>query len=411
MTNGSNVETRWCLTLLGAAVAALAAGCGGGGGAGESAEPTSAATSNAGATAGSSQPAAATGTSSATGTAGATTGTTTAGSTAGTPAAAGTVTTPGTAQGAVITDEGLSILGANRWTENPQVFYDDVRGGFEAVGAALGAEVGIDAKSPWGSRSKAGLRFRYEQGTTRSGDTGLIYRANGYHTVLGSPRYSGTGKVYDRMYVSWWYKPSIHPNSQGASNKFIRLWDEGNGYGTRISWTQMHMTCDVPAGYKPEVSWRSWGGNVAQWNRHEIEASLDQPIVRTWVNGVAGHVHPCVKDPKQSARPMYLYVLGFDHGGNADGTNSYLDMVTEMADIYIANSPARVELSDSPTWSAAQRRELQPVRAWAPGRIDLKYVRGTLPKGAQLYAYVVNADGSVAEAGQPVSCRTKAGVC
>jgi len=247
-------------------------------------------------------------------------------------------------------------------------------------------------------------RFKYESATTRSGEIGVVYRGAGYRPIFGKPRYTGSASAFDHLYVSWWYRPSIDPGSEGASNKFIRLWDDGNGYGTRISWTQMHMTCDVPAGYTPEVSWKSWGGNAGQWNRMEVDANLARPLVSAWVNGAVRHQHPCVKDPAQASKPLWVYVLGFDHGGNADGSVSYQDMVTEVADIYIANSPARVEISDSPTWAAATRREVLPVKHWDAQRIDLGFLRGVFPAGTPLYAYVINPDGSTTAQGTLVTC-------
>ncbi|RYH70898.1 MAG: hypothetical protein EON54_01145 [Alcaligenaceae bacterium] len=306
------------------------------------------------------------------------------------------------------------IEGKNPWTENPMMFWDDVNAAFEASGLPLGAEVpvgpgklyraGTPPARPESPELKT-TRFKYQRTSdTRSGEAGVVYTGVGPKPILSYPEYNGPARTFNKMYVSWWYKPSISPGAEGASNKFVRFWDEGNGKGTRVSWTQMHLTCTVPVDYKPEVSWGNWwenGGIVGKWNRHEVELDLSVPRVRNWVNGVAGHNHPCVKDPAYSENPIALALIGFDHGGGKNGYD-YLTMKTSIDDIYISNSPARVELSDSPTWSGAGQREVLPVKNWSPTKIELGEVRGVLKATTQLYAYVVAPNGSVNAAGIPL---------
>lgn len=318
-------------------------------------------------------------------------------------------TTPATVLTARWIAGGVVIEGRNPWNENPMMFWDDVATAFAASGLPDGAEVPAGADKLYGASSTVvASRFKYQRTSeTRSGEAGVVYAATGHKPVLSYPNYNGPARTFNKMYVSWWYKPSVSPGAEGASNKFIRLWDNGNGYGTRISWTQMHMTCAVPADYKPEVSWGNWwdkGGVAGRWNRHEVEVDLSVPHVRTWVNGVAGHNHPCVKSADYANSPIRIGLIGFDHGGYADNTHGYDTMKTAMDDIYIANSPARVELSDSPTWSTASNREVLPVKSWAPNRIELGQVRGVLKGAAKLYVYVVAPDGSVNANGMALSC-------
>ncbi len=318
-------------------------------------------------------------------------------------------TTTASALTATWTANGVVIEGRNPWTENPMMFWDDVAAAFAASGLPDGAEVPAGADKLYGASSTVvASRFKYQRTSeTRSGEQGVVYAATGHKPVLSYPNYNGPARTFNKMYISWWYKPSISPGAEGASNKFIRFWDNANGYGTRISWTQMHMTCTVPADYKPEVSWGNWwesGGVAGQWNRHEVELDLSVPRVRTWVNGKAGHNHPCVKSEDYATSPIRVGLIGFDHGGYADNTHGYDTMKTSMDDIYIANSPARVELSDSPTWSTASRREVLPVKNWAPNRIEVGQVRGVLKGAAKLYVYVVAPDGSVNANGMALSC-------
>src|SRR5690606_17534078 len=103
-----------------------------------------------------------------------------------------------------------------------------------------------------------------------------------------------TRNLLRHIYVSWWYRPSVSPSSAGGSNKFIRIWDNGSGYGTRISWTQMHLTCESDKNY---VTWGGWTGNVGEWNHHAIYVDLDTGNIKTWANGKLIHDAPCAKHP------------------------------------------------------------------------------------------------------------------
>ncbi|MDP3229156.1 MAG: fibronectin type III domain-containing protein [Acidovorax sp.] len=310
----------------------------------------------------------------------------------------------------------IVIEGKNPWTENPMMFWDDVSAAFQASGLPLGSEVPVGPGQMYraGTPSLPSLmtsHFKYQRTSeTRSGEVGVVYAGVGPKPILSYPEYNGPARTFNKMYVSWWYKPSISPGAEGASNKFVRFWDDGNGKGTRVSWTQMHLTCTVPVDYEPEVSWGTWwenGGIAGKWNRHEVELDLSVPRVRNWVNGVAGHNHPCVKHPAYSEKPIALGLIGFDHGGYDNGGGdkgyNYQTMKTSIDDIYISNSPARVELSDSPTWSGAGQREVLPVKSWAPTKIELGQVRGVLKATTKLYVYVVAPNGSVNANGIPLN--------
>ncbi len=252
----------------------------------------------------------------------------------------------------------------------------------------------------------------FEKTATRSGVlepvySGLPSDAFGGSTFLGKPHYnSGAAPLFNKLYISWWYKPSMSPAVEEASNKFLRVWDDGNGKGTRISWTQMHMDCSL---YSPtevhQVQWKGWGGVVGEWNRQEAYAGLNVGQFRTWINGDMTHDFACEKSPAFPEKPLFVGVLGFDHGGYDDGRpKGYRNMKTRLDDIYIANSLARIEISDSPTWLAAKKREVLPIKTWAPNKIEATMLKGVLGSATSLYAYVVGADGQVNDVGIKLVC-------
>ena len=201
------------------------------------------------------------------------------------------------------------------------------------------------------------------------------------------------------LYVSWWYRPSMDPGHEGGSNKFIRIWDDEGGEGTRMSWTHMHLTYNGAA----LTAWRQWteNGRAGEWNRMEIYVSSDEPVIRCYVNGIyqeftnASAPSPLalddfVKEPDFDDIGLNIGVLGFDHGGS-----DYQDMISDFGEIYADDTQARVEISDQPTWELARHREIQVPSAWSGDHIELLLDEGTLGGLAGRYLYVVDAQGRV----------------
>ncbi|KAG2389155.1 hypothetical protein C9374_014555 [Naegleria lovaniensis] len=226
--------------------------------------------------------------------------------------------------------------------------------------------------------------------TTRSGNNNTIYYGKGFHSTLGIPQHPA-GSVYDRLYVSWWYKPGQSPDSEGGSNKFIRVWDDFNGYGTRISWTHMHLTCENG------TYWNAWTskGLINEWNHHEFHVDLSQKKVLAYVNGKLHIKATCHKNEKQVGKPLYIQLIGFDHGDLA-----YKNMTTSLDDVYIGNSTRRVVISKSSTWNDIIWSETLPVVEWSDRKIVVKFIEGTFKNPSllmdstdKLYVYVVGENG------------------
>ncbi len=72
-------------------------------------------------------------------------------------------------------------------------------------------------------------------------------------------------------------------------------------------------------------------------------------------------------------------------------------------EIYVDDTPARVEIGDAPTWDACEHREIQVPQSWSADRITVAANQGSLPAGSQLYLYVVDANGVTNAEGFPVS--------
>lgn len=293
---------------------------------------------------------------------------------------------------ALLEDQLIKISGKSFGTDNPMLFWDDV----EPEPSQLGRVVEISAQTRWkANTSKWGAPFTYaisEGG--KAPQEKYSYYGEGHKNFLGSPKHAQPEEIKNQLFVSWWYKPSLHPHSEGGSNKFIRVWDSSDGHGTRISWTQMHFTCGEVA------TWGQWNGDVGKWNHHAIYIDLKNENVKTWVNGALVHDGKCNKSSEHKNLPLYVGLIGFDHGSNA-----YKSMTTSIEDIYIGKSQARVEISNSERWSSVMLKEILPIESWSDNEIIAKTFNSKVGLSSNTYVYVIDKDGNVNKYGAKLDCR------
>lgn len=305
------------------------------------------------------------------------------------------VSTPSLAATAVIagaTLEGntLTITGSNFEPENPMLFWDDATLNMTELGLKSGDPLPRPSTGRWKLNSQM-FFITAEDTKTTTRDT--YYTGTGRNRFLEVPNHAAPISLKHKLFVSWWYKPSISPNAEGGSNKFIRIWDEPNGKGTRISWTQMHFTCN------DDLKWGSWNGNINQWNHHMINVDLTANSVKTWVNGKLVIDSKCHKTTAFPDNLLYVGNIGFDHGSEA-----YATMKTSVDDIYIATSPARVEISESATWSETMKREVLPITSWSSTKILAKGHKGVVLASNLTYLYVYDANGVSNKTGFKIKC-------
>lgn len=215
--------------------------------------------------------------------------------------------------------------------------------------------------------------------------------------------YAGIGKTFNswlaplnnignkRLYVSWQYVPSESPGHSGGSNKFIRVWDNHSGTGTRISWTQMHMTYSGMT----RPSWESWSGTPGQWNHMELWVDGVKGEIVASVNGEVAHR---VTDFKKRGQGIGLNIglIGFD----PSNSRPYTNMMTVVDKIYAATSRARVMVSDEPKWVDARHTgEVQLLKSWTPSEIRVNLDVSDLGIDKARYLYVVDENGTANAAG------------
>ena len=63
---------------------------------------------------------------------------------------------------------------------------------------------------------------------------------------------------------------------------------------------------------------------------------------------------------------------------------------------------ARVEIGDSPDWSACRHREIQVASSWSDGSIKITVNQGSFQAVETAYLFVVDSEGNVNPTGFPI---------
>lgn len=147
--------------------------------------------------------------------------------------------------------------------------------------------------------------------------------------------------------------------------------------------------------YPPANVYPSQGGT---WFRQEIKVNASAIGISngtTTVNRYGGGMLNTYTTPAHktflSGSDNYSFVEFQNYFGNgATGSPTvWLD------DIYISNTPARVEICNSPVWASRTHCEVQIPTAWNDSAINISVQVGSLPSGNTGYLYVIDSANSV----------------
>lgn len=246
-----------------------------------------------------------------------------------------------------------------------------------------GSPVPTDSNSVWSTNTNT----QYSLSRPNRGARQAHYYGVGGKVIIGWP-YALANSSQNSLYVSWYYKTDTDPGSEGGSNKFIRIWDDPNGTGTRISWTQMHLTYNISDTTFSE-SWGDWGGVLNTWNRLELWVDANAGVIKAWTNGALTHnITNFVKT--NNGLGLNIDLVGFDNS-----TGAYASMNSDIGEIYIDNTLARVEISNSSTWSGSTSSEIQIPTSWNSDSIQIEVNQGGLSTLDGAYLYVMDSNGNV----------------
>jgi len=137
--------------------------------------------------------------------------------------------------------------------------------------------------------------------------------------------------------------------------------------------------------------WRRW----EVWLDYEDTASRNDGRFKIWYD----------LDLKRDASGENLcdveggqYVEDLRIGHMFQGFNALSYVRSFFDDVYVATTPARVELGDAATYEACTRREIQVAENWSTSFIELPLRTVTFRSGEQVYLYVIDANGNPSSA-------------
>ena len=144
---------------------------------------------------------------------------------------------------------------------------------------------------------------------------------------------------------------------------------------------------------------KTWSNTSNAWNRWEFWQKINSSYSCTPGSNCDGELTYWVDATKIYERDDYKFAFcsgswkGFRLGHMAQGMVGSAEAWFD--DVYIATSPARVEVGNASTWSACTHREIQPFTSWATGSISVTFNQGSFANGSTAYVYVVDSAGDI----------------
>lgn len=207
----------------------------------------------------------------------------------------------------------------------------------------------------------------------------------------------GQDKIFCRC---WIRRNTTGTGGTSESSKVFRVWDLSSGTGTRVSMGRLAGDGLTVNNTNPGTAVGVGGFNmlsVGQWSLCECFVSLTQAI--GWQdNNVKGPYNGAVKDQGSSslAKGYNMALCGWD-GGGGDFTHAEW----QLSDIYVANSLARVTVSDNSDWASVTNvQEIQLVTSWSDTSITFDMLFGQFGSSVSgKHVHVHPEDGSHLYAG------------
>jgi hypothetical protein len=110
-------------------------------------------------------------------------------------------------------------------------------------------------------------------------------------------------------------------------------------------------------------------------------------------------VHNEIEGSEANERQQWVYAPWDGDGHTIDFGHMIDGGYWGIDDAFVDYTQARVEVSDSPTWSGASHKEIQIPLSWSPTSIEVRLNRGSFDAVGGKYLYVVEESGAVNERG------------
>ena len=294
----------------------------------------------------------------------------------------------------------VTVTGSGFGTKSPvaPLQWDPVDGMYSSI--SQGATVPTGGSNPWNSSGGSDM---YDPSFTITNTRGKFIAkytnasspSSVKNAVLGEKSWSQCAGA--KLYLSYWVYPHQNPSNPGASNKYLRITDNG-GWSSNVSFMIWDagsgniLTYNLATDYTG-IYYQSTNGTVGAWNRLEvvIDNSVNpKPSVKASVNNAT--VVSFQSSPSLPANLTGIYTIG------ADWTNAQSSPIAQLdwGEIYVDSTLARVEICNAATKTSSNHCEIQiPRTQWIDGQLQIQVNQGSFANGSTAYLYVVDASGNV----------------
>jgi len=227
----------------------------------------------------------------------------------------------------------------------------------------------------------------------------------------------------NQYYFSFWYYYDLTSNTWAGNTKPWYMYGSGRatipeplvtvGYGDpSIGDGSVRIGASDNNGQSVDTNISAYGSprleNIeGKWIRYEVWLVQSTPDTENgkfymWTHVSGDSIYLSLSDSQFCSRKSQDYWNELRVGGaynrNTAGHNSriYID------DMYLDNTPARVEIGDSSRWNNCKHREIQIPTNWANSNISIILNQGSFEDGSTAYIYVVDLNNNVNFNGYPI---------
>lgn len=306
--------------------------------------------------------------------------------------------------GAISNSNSITISGTRFGVKSPvaPVLWDTA--GNQSAYANLSNGATIPASGgPWSNNGNNAVK--YATSNLRHNKLRAMYSSRPANANIANIFSNGLTINGGNLYISWWAKPSGRI-SESQSTKVLRLSDNDSNGTLEVSWTNHQFYYfDTSTGTYRLNEWAGWNGVPGAWNRSEVWWNANS--VKAWVNSEQRINASLTVEPMNNNRTLWsaprplnhIYHLGYDPN-SVDGGLITMD----FGEIYIDNTPARVEICSGAAWSSRAHCEIQIPTAWSDTATTITVNQATfLNDGSTTYyLFVVDPTGTPNSTGYPI---------
>lgn len=220
---------------------------------------------------------------------------------------------------------------------------------------------------------------------------------------------------FSKLYITYWRQmQGDYVAGTGFNHKQFYLFGNGRSElpqlmpvipGGASYWSVYNNSGMAQTGTQSNANNGGWTyentvGVLQRWEFWFVlnDVNAENGVVKVWKDGELG-----VNNSKYNIRQVDGQFKDFRLGHMAQGFNSTAKAWFD--DLYIATTPARVELCDQPVWSNCTDRDIQVVdpTSWSDRRISFTLRNAGSTPLAGRYLYVIDSNGVANTNGLPIS--------